>query len=93
MWRSKIQRGLTAVESNTGRVHPATKGFKGEFSPLQKRSPLPKLVPSQNQKRATAAEALTDAEDDLWFGTITVGTPPQTFTGSFIPSVHGIIFV
>ncbi|KAJ7244233.1 acid protease [Mycena rebaudengoi] len=81
--KAKIQRGLSAIESNTGRVHPATMGFLGGFSSHQKRAPLPKLVPGQNQKRATAAEPLTDAEDSLWFGTITAGTPPQTFTVDF----------
>jgi hypothetical protein len=32
-------------------------------------------------KRATGSEALTDAQEELWFGTISVGSPAQDFTG------------
>ena len=33
------------------------------------------------QKRASAAEQLTDDNSQLWFGSITAGSPPNTFTG------------
>lgn len=80
---SKIQSGLAAFERNTGNVHPAASGFQGSFTANTKRAPLEK-IDSVVSKRATAAEPLTDSDEDLWFGTITVGTPPQTFTGQFI---------
>ncbi|KAJ6602795.1 acid protease [Mycena vulgaris] len=77
----KIQAGLTAVERNTGRIHPAVTGFQGGFTATSNNPAPPKLT--STSKRATASEPLTDAEDSLWFGTITVGTPPQTLTVDF----------
>jgi len=80
--KSKIDAGLHAIEKNTGTVHPAVSGFKGSFDAKTDNPALEKIT-SVSSKRATAAEPLTDAEDSLWFGTITVGTPPQTFTVDF----------
>lgn len=43
-----------------------------------------KTVPAELQKRATGSEALTDEEDDLeWAGTISIGTPAQSFLIDF----------
>ncbi|KAF7335565.1 Aspartic protease [Mycena venus] len=44
-------------------------------------NPAPEKL-AATSKQATASEPLTDFED-LWFGTITVGTPPQTLTVDF----------
>ncbi|KAJ7982788.1 acid protease [Mycena polygramma] len=80
--KSKIGTGIAAIEKNTGRVHPAAKGFQGSFTPTSNnRAPLEKLT--SISKRATPAEPLTDSDENLWFGTITVGTPPQNFTVDF----------
>ncbi|KAJ6584643.1 Asp-domain-containing protein [Mycena capillaripes] len=79
--KSKIQTGLGAIEQNTGRIHPAVSGFQGTFTATNN-NPAPEKITSIS-KRATAVEPLTDFEEDLWFGTITVGTPPQTLTVDF----------
>ncbi|KAJ7198488.1 acid protease [Mycena pura] len=78
--KSKIQAGLAAIEKNTAVVHPAVNGFQGTFTATQK-NPAPEKLTSTS-KRA-AAEPMTDFEEDLWFGTVTVGTPAQTFTVDF----------
>ncbi|KAJ7148453.1 acid protease [Mycena crocata] len=80
--KSKIQAGIGAIEKNTARVHPAVSGFQGTFTATNE-NPAPEKLAPTTSKRATAAEALTDFEEDLWFGTITVGTPPQTLTVDF----------
>ena len=33
------------------------------------------------KKRGSGADPLTDFQNDMWYGTISVGTPPQQFTG------------
>jgi hypothetical protein len=83
---SKLQAGLAAIEKNTGAIHPAVTGFKGTFTATSN-NPVPEKL-TATLKRATAAEPLTDFEEDLWFGTITVGTPPQTLTGETRLSFH-----
>lgn len=43
-----------------------------------------RTVPESIQKRATASEPLTDEEDDEeWAGTISIGTPAQSFLIDF----------
>ncbi|KAJ7366596.1 acid protease [Mycena albidolilacea] len=79
--QSKIQAGFAAIERNTGGVHPAAAGMPGAFVATGSNPPLEKLT--STSKRATAPEPLTDAEDSLWFGTIAVGTPPQSLTVDF----------
>ena len=37
-------------------------------------------------KRATGSVPLTDDNSELWFGTISVGTPPQDYTGMTLSS-------
>ena len=63
----KFHRGFQAHQQNTGAPHP--------FAPKVKRS----------EKRDTGSEPLTKLQLDLnatlWSGTISVGTPPQPFTG------------
>ena len=36
---------------------------------------------SKKAKRATGKDALTDDDAELWYGTISVGTPAKTYTG------------
>ncbi|KAF7365422.1 Acid protease [Mycena venus] len=79
--KSKIQSGIAAFERNTGSIHPAVSGFRGQFAATSN-NPAPEKL-AATSKRATASEPLTDFEEDLWFGTITVGTPPQTLTVDF----------
>ena len=42
-----------------------------------KREPAPEPAP------ATGSDSLTDDDQELWFGAISVGTPASTFTGSY----------
>ena len=39
-----------------------------------------------SNKRATSSVPLTDYNDDLWYGTIFIGTPPKAFTGMILLS-------
>ncbi|KZT25187.1 acid protease [Neolentinus lepideus HHB14362 ss-1] len=41
------------------------------------------LASNSFEKRATVSDALTDADNNLWYGQISVGTPPQTYTVDF----------
>jgi hypothetical protein len=34
-----------------------------------------------SSKRSTGSDSLTDDNSDLWYGTISIGTPPVEFTG------------
>jgi cathepsin D len=61
----KITRGIDVYERNTGKRHPLAGGIKT----------------SNTGKRATGSVTLTEFPDDLWYGTISIGTPPKTFTG------------
>jgi cathepsin D len=78
--KSKIQAGLAAFEKNTGNVHPAITGKSAGIFTATSNNPAPEKLTSISKRQA---EPLTDAEEDLWFGTITVGNPPQTFTVDF----------
>ena len=40
-----------------------------------------------SKKRSTGSVPLTDADSSLWFGTISIGTPPVQFTGMFVLSI------
>jgi cathepsin D len=35
-----------------------------------------------SSKRATGSDWLTDDNSELWYGSISVGTPPVSFTGT-----------
>ncbi|EJD01643.1 acid protease [Fomitiporia mediterranea MF3/22] len=66
--RAKIARGFASFQSNTGSAHPNDDGG------LAKRL----------QKRKTGKDPLTDDFDgELWQGSISVGTPANTFTVDF----------
>lgn len=45
-----------------------------------KQHPLAGGIKTSN-KRATGSVALTDYDNDLWSGTISIGTPPKAYTG------------
>lgn len=69
---SKYQRNLRNLERNTG-------ALPKDFELKEFRS-----VPEGLQKRATASEPLTDEDDDEeWAGTISIGTPAQSFLIDF----------
>ena len=69
---SKYQRALRNLKQNTGAL-PDEFEIK-EF----------KVVPASLRKRSTGSVSLTDEEDDLeWAGTISIGTPAQSFLIDF----------
>lgn len=70
---SKYQRNLRNLQANTGAL---PEGWA--VKPLRNADDLALA------KRATGAEPLTDEEDDLeWAGTISIGTPAQSFLIDF----------
>ncbi|KAJ3715622.1 acid protease [Lentinula guzmanii] len=69
--RSKLARGFSAFQKNTGIAHPSDTGN------------LANSANTNSRKRATGADALTDDEGSLWQGGISVGTPPVDFTVDF----------
>jgi cathepsin D len=70
---SKVNHGLASFERNTGSAHPFAAPATSE--PVAESSPI--------AERATGADVLTDEQEDLWEGTISVGTPPVSFTVDF----------
>lgn len=69
----KIQRGMIAYERNTGEPHPLSNGIETSESSFGKRD------------TRTGSIMLTNLNDSLWYGTISVGTPPKNFTGVYRP--------
>ncbi|KAI9442983.1 acid protease [Lactarius indigo] len=63
----KIHGGFTRYQENIGEAHPLA-------------SSLSFIRPA---KRASGGDPLTDANSTLWYGEISVGTPPKTFTVDF----------
>ncbi|THG94139.1 hypothetical protein EW026_g7273 [Hermanssonia centrifuga] len=69
---NKYQHNLRNLQANTGSL-PEGMEIK-DF----------RAVPAALQKRATTSESLTDEEDDEeWAGTISIGTPAQSFLIDF----------
>lgn len=64
---SKISKGFENYEKNTGSPHPLASGMKA----------------APSNKRATGSDDLTDDEAELWYGTISVGTPAVDYTVDF----------
>ncbi|KDQ10090.1 hypothetical protein BOTBODRAFT_147882 [Botryobasidium botryosum FD-172 SS1] len=63
----KYANALAAYEANTGAPHP-------HAGPNARNA----------TKRATSGGLpLTDSQEELWFGSIAIGTPPQTYTVDF----------
>ena len=56
---------MVAYERNTGKPHPLSGGIKT----------------SSTGKRGSGSVLLTDYCDALWYGTISIGTPAEDFTG------------
>ncbi|KAI0058456.1 acid protease [Artomyces pyxidatus] len=65
---AKIDKGFNAFQRNTGSVHPLAKGLRKDV--LAKRA-------------GTGSVPLTDDEAQLWYGTISIGTPLKQFTVDF----------
>jgi hypothetical protein len=68
---SKILRGHDNYERNTGMAHPlAVKEAE--------------LLNSKKRAQAVGSTAATLKNHDIfvWYGTITIGTPPKSFTGN-----------
>ena len=61
----KIETGMVAYEKNTGSPHPLSGGINLKTS----------------SKRSTGSDPLIDDNSDLWYGTISIGTPPVRFAG------------
>ncbi|CAL1697154.1 unnamed protein product [Somion occarium] len=88
---SKIKKGLTAYARNTGQRHAFEHAVASHRHMNTKND---KHLSAE--KRSAGANALMDAGNALWYGTIKVGTPPQSFrvdfdTGSsdlFLPTLH-----
>lgn len=61
------------------------------FEAFEKNTGAPHRLAAGAQKGLTkrASEPLTDFEEDLWFGSIQVGTPAKTFTGTL--SIDGVL--
>ena len=40
-----------------------------------------------SSKRSTGSDQLTDYYNDMWYGTISIGSPPKVFTGAILLSL------
>lgn len=58
---------MVAYKRNTGDQHPLSSGIETSTW--------------STGKRDTGSDMLTDYYDFLWYGNISVGTPPKDFTG------------
>ncbi|KAJ8472586.1 hypothetical protein ONZ45_g16604 [Pleurotus djamor] len=66
--RSKLNRGFAAFEKNTGSIHPNDS----------------RNSTKRETDAGTGAEPLLEIQETLWYGSITVGTPPSPFTVSIV---------
>ena len=41
-----------------------------------------------SKRRDTGSDPLTDYNADLWYGFVSIGTPPKTFTSETLPSAN-----
>ena len=75
---SKIDTGFARFEANTGSVHP---NFRNVSAPPHR---LHKRQSANATGSGVGTDSLTDDDDNqLWQGTISVGTPPVTYTVDF----------
>ena len=81
----KYQNGFENFERNTGAPHPLAFEDDLEHSDHSSFSFATRNMTSQGiSRRDTAADALTDDNNgQLWHGSITIGTPAQTYTVDF----------
>ena len=63
----KIQRGMVAYERNTGKPHPLSSGIG--------------MLSTGKRESGSGSVLLTNYYNDLWYGTISIGTPAKDFTG------------
>ena len=57
--------GMAAYKKNTGTLHSLSSGIKTP----------------ESRKRETGTIPLSNQSVSLWYGTISIGTPPVSFTG------------
>jgi len=85
--RNNIKRADGTVNATLLRNHLTRSLSKIQrgFNAFEKNTGAPHRLANGAQRGLTkrANEALTDFEEDLWFGSITVGTPAKTFTVDF----------
>ncbi|KAG6369343.1 aspartic peptidase domain-containing protein [Boletus reticuloceps] len=74
---AKYANTFAAYERNTGSRHPLDTWRRSTSSGLSSRA-TSRTIP------------LTNQDQELWYGSLTIGTPPQDFTGETL-SIHGWI--
>ncbi|KAL4245319.1 peptidase A1 family protein [Abortiporus biennis] len=68
---AKLKKGFEVYEKNTGKPHPLAGSGSAKSSD------------EDHVKRSSSGDELQDDSNMLWHGSITVGTPPQTFQVDF----------
>lgn len=64
------------------KAHAVAKVQKG-FAAYERNTGKPHPNAKRSAKRATGNDALTDDNSELWYGSISIGTPAKTFTVDF----------
>lgn len=83
--RSNLRRsdGSVNAEALKGSVAASTGKILRGFETYQQNTGSRHPSQPANYKRATGEDALTDAQEQLWYGKISVGTPAVTYTVDF----------
>jgi cathepsin D len=86
--RSRLTHESGAVNFEAVKTHVSRTSAKIErgFAAFQRNTGVPHPLASTQigtSKRATGSDKLTDDDEELWYGTISVGTPAVAFTGKF----------
>jgi cathepsin D len=84
--RSRLTHQSGAVDIAAVKTHVSRTSAKIQrgFAAFQRNTgvPHPLAAPQiETSKRATGSNKLTDDHEELWYGTISVGTPAIAFTG------------
>jgi cathepsin D len=84
--RSRLTLESGAVDMAAVKTHVSRTSAKIQrgFATFQRNTgvPHPLAVPViGSSKRATGSDQLTDDHEELWYGTISIGTPAVAFTG------------
>jgi hypothetical protein len=77
---SKYEMTMMAYERNTGHPHPLDTVSKASSTDLLKRA-------------SKGTIPLTNQGQYLWYGSLTIGTPPQDFTGRTLTSVKSTALI